>query len=157
MTILRYYLLMMITFLAVVALICGFLYAPLEQAFLANWAFNLVILGALAIGILMLVTWVVSVVVDDVSIVDIVWGLGFVVATWSAYIAAETTTGRGLLVAVLVTVWGLRLTGYLAWSMRVTGYQYLLVDDYPPFAWAPSGYPVAIEVRSVGIWRFQYY
>jgi steroid 5-alpha reductase family enzyme len=76
---------------------------------------DLLITAAVAIGILMLLTWVVSVVVDDASIVDIIWGFGFVVATWAAFIAAPETTDRGLFVAILVTVWGLRLTGYLAW------------------------------------------
>ena len=50
---LRYYLFMMILYLALVAGVCAFLYVPLRQAFMANWGFNLVILGALAIGILL--------------------------------------------------------------------------------------------------------
>ena len=78
---------------------------------------DLLTISAVAIAILMLVTWVVSVIVDDASVVDIVWGLGFVVATWAAYFASpvDTTTDRSLLILILVTVWGLRLTGYLAW------------------------------------------
>ncbi|MGD2060529.1 MAG: DUF1295 domain-containing protein [Acidimicrobiia bacterium] len=76
---------------------------------------DLLTTAALAIAILMLVTWVVSVVVNDASIVDIIWGFGFVVATWSAFLVADGNTGRGWLVAILVTVWGLRLSGYLAW------------------------------------------
>lgn len=47
----RYYLLIMVFFLALVAGICFFLYLPLRQAFLANWGFNTLIFGALAIGI----------------------------------------------------------------------------------------------------------
>lgn len=47
----RYYLLIMVFFLALVAGICVFLYLPLRQAFLANWGFNTLIFGALAIGI----------------------------------------------------------------------------------------------------------
>jgi len=47
----RYYLLMMVSYLALVAGVCAFLYVPLRHAFLANWGFNMVILGALAIGI----------------------------------------------------------------------------------------------------------
>ena len=78
---------------------------------------DLLTISAVAIAILMLATWVVSVIVDDASIVDVVWGLGFVVATWAAYFASpiDTTTDRSLLMLILVTVWGLRLTGYLAW------------------------------------------
>jgi hypothetical protein len=48
----RHYLFMMVVYLAVVAGVCALLYAPLKSAFLANWGFNLLILGALGIGIL---------------------------------------------------------------------------------------------------------
>ena len=47
----RYYLLMMVSFLGLVAGVCILLYIPLRRAFLANWGFNSVIFGALAIGI----------------------------------------------------------------------------------------------------------
>lgn len=49
----RYYLLMMIFYLGLVAGVCALLYEQLERAFLANWGFNMVIIGALAIGILL--------------------------------------------------------------------------------------------------------
>lgn len=66
------------------------------------------------IAALMLLTWLISVLVNDASIVDIVWGFGLVVATWTTYIVGDPTA-RGLLTAVLVSIWGLRLTIYLAW------------------------------------------
>ncbi len=47
----RYYLVIMIFFIALVAGVCLLLYLPLRQAFLANWGFNALIFGALAIGI----------------------------------------------------------------------------------------------------------
>ncbi len=47
----RHYLYLMCVFLAAVAVICTLLYGPLEEAFMANWAFNLLILGALGVGI----------------------------------------------------------------------------------------------------------
>lgn len=49
----RYYLLMMFFYLCIVALVCALLYTPLRGAFMANWGFNLVILGALFIGIVL--------------------------------------------------------------------------------------------------------
>jgi hypothetical protein len=49
----RYYLLMMFLFLGIVAVVCGLLFKPLRDAFMANWGFNLVILGALTIGIML--------------------------------------------------------------------------------------------------------
>ena len=49
-TIRRYFYLMCI-YLAIVMIVCIFLYAPLKDAFMANWGFNLLILGALFVGI----------------------------------------------------------------------------------------------------------
>ena len=78
---------------------------------------NQLLLAALAIGLLMLVTWVISVVVNDASIVDIVWGLGFGIATVAAYVASpiDTATDRAILMFLMVVIWGLRLSIYLAW------------------------------------------
>ena len=41
----------MVVYLGIVAAICVLLYQPLQAAFLANWVFNLLILGVLLIGI----------------------------------------------------------------------------------------------------------
>jgi steroid 5-alpha reductase family enzyme len=77
---------------------------------------ELLTISAWSIAILMLATWVVSVLINDASIVDIVWGLGFVVAAWVAFLVNSVEmTDRTLLVLIMVTLWGLRLTGYLAW------------------------------------------
>lgn len=47
----RHYLYLMCIFLAVVAGVCVLLYVPLRTAFMANWGFNLLILGTLGVGI----------------------------------------------------------------------------------------------------------
>lgn len=47
----RHSLFWMAVYLAVVAAICALLYVPLREAFLANWGFNALILGVLAVGI----------------------------------------------------------------------------------------------------------
>ena len=49
----RYYLLIMFVFVCLVALVCALLFIPLKQAFMSNWGFNLIIAGALLIGILL--------------------------------------------------------------------------------------------------------
>jgi steroid 5-alpha reductase family enzyme len=55
--------------------------------------------------------WLLSVLVRDASIIDIFWGAGFALVGWTA-----VSFGRGEpLAASLVTLWGLRLAGYLAW------------------------------------------
>jgi steroid 5-alpha reductase family enzyme len=57
--------------------------------------------------------WVLSLLLRDVSIADLGWGPGFVIVTWIAFAAGEGYHGRRLLLVVLVSVWGLRLSSYL--------------------------------------------
>ena len=47
----RYYLYLMCIYLAVVVVISALLYVPLRGAFMANWGFNLLILGVMGVGI----------------------------------------------------------------------------------------------------------
>lgn len=47
----RRYLYLMCIYLAVVGGVCALLYVPLKAAFMANWGFNLLIFGALCVGI----------------------------------------------------------------------------------------------------------
>jgi steroid 5-alpha reductase family enzyme len=70
-------------------------------------------LSAGAVLALLIATWLVSLKLRDVSIVDIAWGLGFVVIAWVAFVSGDGDSGRRTLLAVLVTIWGLRLAGYI--------------------------------------------
>ena len=70
--------------------------------------------SALAIVTVMLTTWVISVMIKNASIVDIVWGLGFVVVAWTVRLTVDGDPARQNLLTVLVTLWGLRLALYLA-------------------------------------------
>ena len=59
--------------------------------------------------------WCLSLRLKDASIVDILWGSGFVLIAWTTFCLTEQPTPRALVLAVLTTIWGLRLSGYLAW------------------------------------------
>jgi steroid 5-alpha reductase family enzyme len=71
--------------------------------------------SAVAIAVLMVVTWAISLPLRNVSIVDFVWGLGFVVVAWVSYVVGDGLAERKLLLALMTTVWGLRLALYLLW------------------------------------------
>ncbi|HEV7720801.1 MAG TPA: DUF1295 domain-containing protein [Iamia sp.] len=75
------------------------------------------VLGAAAggVAVVMLVTWLVSVARRDASLVDIVWGLGFVVVAGASFVVGDGSNARRTLLLALVGIWGLRLAGYLAW------------------------------------------
>ncbi|MEQ9410267.1 MAG: DUF1295 domain-containing protein [Fuerstiella sp.] len=70
--------------------------------------------NAAVVSILMLTMWAVSVAMKNVAIVDCIWGLGFVLLAWTTWFL--TTTPRTFpILAVLTTVWGLRLSLFLLW------------------------------------------
>jgi steroid 5-alpha reductase family enzyme len=77
--------------------------------------------GAAAVAALMFVTWLVSVAVRDASIVDPVWGAGFVLVAWVVRFSVDGDAARQWLLVAMTTVWGLRLAGYLAWRKRGAG------------------------------------
>ncbi len=54
--------------------------------------------------------WLLSLRLRDASIVDICWGLGFVLVAWLYCLLSPTMSPRSWLVAVLVTLWGARLS-----------------------------------------------
>lgn len=73
-------------------------------------------IALLVIISLMVVLWLVSLALRNSSIVDIFWGLGFVVVNWLFYILTPGGfAARKLLIAALVTLWGLRLSLYILW------------------------------------------
>lgn len=57
--------------------------------------------------------WLLSVVLKNASIVDIFWGLGFVIVAWTCALRVDDLTSVGQLLVVLVSLWGLRLSSYL--------------------------------------------
>ena len=70
---------------------------------------------------LMVCVWPFSLVRRDASIVDVFWGLGFVLVAWLTFFHADGYLGRRLLVALLTTVWGFRLALHIAWRSRGEG------------------------------------
>ena len=68
-----------------------------------------------AVTAMMVAGWLVSLAYRNVTIVDSLWGLGFVLIAWLTYSVSEGYGGRKLLIAILVTLWGLRLSAYLSW------------------------------------------
>lgn len=61
----------------------------------------------------MLLLWIVGTLRRDVGLVDVFWGLGFVVAVWIAAVMNSPPTWRVVVAATLTTVWGVRLAWHL--------------------------------------------
>ena len=77
--------------------------------------------SAIAIAVVMLLTWIVSLVKKDVSIVDIVWGPGFVLVAWLSWALQPNRTPLQVVMITCITIWGVRLAGYLAWRKKGEG------------------------------------
>lgn len=69
-----------------------------------------------AIPFLYMSSWfVLSLVKKRNDVADIAWGLGFVILAWVSFFLGQTDGARGLLVGLLVSIWGIRL----AWHIHI--------------------------------------
>ncbi len=97
---------------------------PLE-AFLAGLA-----LATGGVAVLLAATFAAAVALHRHSVIDVTWGLGFVVAASLAYTASAGygDDGRRLLLLVLTLAWGARLAGFIGWRARGAGEDPRYVD-----------------------------
>jgi steroid 5-alpha reductase family enzyme len=64
----------------------------------------------------MIMLWLISLILKNSSIVDSFWGMGFILAAWVYFVLSpDGFLGRKLLISILVTLWGLRLSLYITW------------------------------------------
>ena len=77
--------------------------------------FQIYVLAFAAIMLMMTILWLISIKIRNVSIVDLFWGFGFVVASAVYFLFTEGFGIRKILLMTMVAIWGLRLSIYLAW------------------------------------------
>lgn len=90
------------------------------------------------LGVAAVLTWLASIPLRNVSIVDSLWGVMIALAAWVYALAAPQTGPREVLVLFLVSLWMLRLSGYITWRNRGHGedrrYQAIRARNQPHFA-----------------------
>lgn len=69
----------------------------------------------LALLTMMVAGWTISLIFRNVTIVDTLWGLGFVLVAGITFSVADGYPQRKWLLAGLTTLWGLRLSAHLSW------------------------------------------
>jgi len=83
--------------------------------------------------------WMLSVKLRDASIADVCWGSGFVLLVWLYCLLSPALTPRSWLVAVLVTLWGARLSLHIYRRNQGQGedprYQAMRAAHGPVFWW----------------------
>jgi steroid 5-alpha reductase family enzyme len=94
--------------------------------------------GLSVVAVAAAATWLVSLYKRDVSIVDSLWSLMFLLLTVAYLRGAAAVTPRAALLLVLVTVWALRLSVYITWRNWGHGedrrYQAIRARNEPGFA-----------------------
>lgn len=97
--------------------------------------YSIALFAILAVGV---VSWLFSIVRKDVSFVDSLWSLFFLVAAAIFALGSQPLSDRGVLVMALVAIWALRLTIYI--TARNWGepedyrYQSIRANNEPGFA-----------------------
>jgi steroid 5-alpha reductase family enzyme len=115
---------------------------------------SLLLANALVLLVLITLLWLWSVKLKDVSIVDIFWGLGFVVVTWVSFGLSKGFAPRRWLLCVLVTVWGVRLAVHLYLRNHGKGedyrYQAIRKRIGPAFWW--KSWLIVFGLQGLLIW-----
>lgn len=78
-----------------------------------NW--SIYFYSLVAIGLFALMGWMLSLVRDNVTHVDSMWSLFFMLASFTSALFVFDSTPRILLVLSLVSIWAIRLCAYLTW------------------------------------------
>jgi steroid 5-alpha reductase family enzyme len=68
-----------------------------------------------AVTAMMVCGWLLSLLYKNVTLVDSLWGLGFVLIAWITFGMTGGYYGRKVLMACLTTIWGVRLSAHLTW------------------------------------------
>jgi steroid 5-alpha reductase family enzyme len=83
--------------------------------------FQIYIQVFIIILVLMTILWIASVILKNVSIVDIFWGAGFVITSGFYFLQTNGFETRKIILMILVAIWGLRLSFYIAWRNKGKG------------------------------------
>jgi steroid 5-alpha reductase family enzyme len=82
---------------------------------------SIYLINFIAVVLMMLFGWAFSVHRQNVTVVDSLWGMGFVLVAWLTLFQLDGMGMRSVLITVLTTLWGVRLTLYLTWRNHGKG------------------------------------
>lgn len=82
---------------------------------------SIILVNLLVVTAMMIVGWLVSLHQRNVTIVDALWGMGFVIIAWITAVAGDGYAVRAWLLVLLTSLWGLRLSIYMIWRSHGKG------------------------------------
>ncbi len=77
--------------------------------------------GLAVIIAMMILLWIMSTLIRNVSIVDLFWGFGFVLVGLVYFLQTEGLAIRRIVILTMVVLWGLRLSIFLTWRNHGKG------------------------------------
>jgi steroid 5-alpha reductase family enzyme len=72
-----------------------------------------ILYSAAAVFVYMAAIFVMALLKKDNSIIDIAWGLGFILVAWLSFFLEREFSARHILVTVLISIWGTRLAVHI--------------------------------------------
>jgi steroid 5-alpha reductase family enzyme len=90
----------------------------------------------LILAVYMTLGYLIAQIKKDTSLVDIFWGTGFIILAWYSLFKTELFLPRQLVVTTLITLWGVRLTGYILWRKKGDDPRYISLKKQWG-SWAP--------------------
>ena len=78
---------------------------------------DVVLSSLLPAMVFMAMFFILAQVLKDNSIVDIAWGLGFILVAWFSFFYFPLCHWRKVTILCMVSLWGIRLAGYI-WLRR---------------------------------------
>lgn len=78
----------------------------------------MLLVNAGVVLLFMVATWRLSLRLHRADIVDVAWGLGFVLVAWVTRLVSDGNEARSTLLVAMTTVWGVRLALHVGWRAR---------------------------------------
>jgi len=107
----------------------------------------------------MMLVWLISIKLRNAGIVDVAWSLGFTPVVWFYYLMAAGNPARKLIIALMVSIWSLRLGMHL--YKRVMGHHPVEDARYAQFRkkWGPT-FNLKMywffQIQAVLLWALSY-
>ncbi|MBZ0265441.1 DUF1295 domain-containing protein, partial [bacterium] len=76
-----------------------------------NW--TIFVYGGITIWVFVTAVWIISLLKKDAGLMDVFWGIGFILVSSLYYIMAEQTSVRAILILIMLLLWGVRLSMYI--------------------------------------------
>lgn len=115
---------------------------------------SVMLISAIVVVCWMLLFWLASIPLRNVAIVDIAWGLGFVLVAITAAICVDGLGINRWLLPLLTTIWGVRLSGYLAWRNhgKPEDKRYQAMRDHRGVSFVYSSLWIVFGLQAVILW-----